>query len=64
MMNQRGFGLLVMFGFCAFLGLCLCVSIYYYHELIKLPHYDNGDVEVHIQKCSYCMYNDYRAVNS
>ncbi len=62
-MNQRGFGLLAMCGFCTFLGLCLLTSVYYCHKLIEPTYYHSIDHHVNSNSNMHRMYNDYSDVN-
>lgn len=63
-MNQRGFGVIAMLGFCCFLGICLLTSAYYYKKLMNNANNYYVVRSVSTSKVPYRMENDYSAVST
>ncbi len=61
-MDRRGFGLLAMLGFCCFLGLCLCTSAFYYHQLLDGTSITYTTSKKTVKSSTYRMKNDYSDV--
>ncbi len=61
-MNRCGFGLLAMLGVCCFLGLCLCTSLFYYHQLVDGTSITYTTSKKTVKSSTYRMKNDYSDV--
>lgn len=57
-MNNKGWGLTAMLGFCCFLGICLLTSYYYYN---KVNSYSNNNSKMELEN-GYKMTNDYSSI--